>query len=422
MKEELLHHVWKTKRFDLDDLRTVDGEAISIKNFGLHNHNAGPDFLDARVQIDNKLWAGHIEIHINASDWKKHLHHHDEAYNNVILHVVYNNDKPIANENGQQLPTLELKERIPEKYLSDYRRLTQSLNWVPCAQQLPRLDQKKWPFFFERVLVSRLMKKKERIDALLQKTKNDWEEVLYRLLLRYMGLKVNGAAFETLADHLPYALLKKQVESVEEKESILLGQAGILEAKDDYTTHLAALYKHQKNKFSLLPMTGVEWKFSRLRPANFPSVRMAQIATLYHATPKLFNAFIHSDSVTAIEKILDVTASPYWDQHYLPGKESAATRKKKIGQTTKQVLIINAVIPLIFAYGITLQDEALKEKALDLFSALPSEKNNILSRWKEHGVKAQSAAQSQALIELKTDYCDNYNCLNCQIGQQIIFS
>ncbi len=237
-----------------------------------------------------------------------------------------------------------------------------------------------------------------------------------------MGLKVNGAAFETLADNLPYAILKKQAESIEEKESILLGQAGILEAKDDYTTRLAERYRHQKNKFSLTPMTGVEWKFSRLRPANFPSVRMAQLATLYHQTPKLFNAFLHSDSVKAIEKILDVTASPYWDQHYLPGKESSATRKKKIGQTTKQVLIINAIIPLIFAYGITLQDEDLKEKALDLFSALPSEKNNIIRRWKEHGVTAKSAAQSQALIELKTDYCDKYNCLNCQIGQQIIFS
>lgn len=422
MKEELLHHVWKTKRFDLDDLKTVDGEKISIKNFGLHNHNAGPDFLNARVQIGDKLWAGHIEIHINASDWKKHLHQNDEAYNNVILHVVFNDDKPIANEKGQSLPTLELKDRIPEKYLTDYATLTQSLTWVPCAQQLPKLDQSKWPFFLERVLIGRLMKKKERIDGLLQKTKNDWEEVLYRLILRYMGLKVNGSAFETLADQLPYAILKKQAESLEQKESILLGQAGILEPKDEYTTRLSELYRHQKNKFALTPMTGVEWKFSRLRPANFPSVRMAQVATLYHQTPKLFNAFLHSDTIKSIEDLLDVTASPYWDRHYLPGKESSAHRKKKIGKTTKQVLIINAIIPLIFAYAITLQDEKLKEKALDLFSALPSEKNNIISRWKEHRVIADSAAQSQALIELKTDYCDTYNCLNCQIGQQIIFS
>ena len=363
----------------------------------------------------------HIEIHINASDWKKHLHQNDEAYNNVILHVVYKDDKPIVNENGQAIPTLELKNRLPQKFITDYELLTQSLTWVPCAPHLAKLNQDKWPFFLERVLINRLMKKKERIDLLLQKTKNDWEEVLYRLLLRYMGLKVNGAAFESLADHLPYAILKKQTESLEQKESILLGQAGILEPKDAYTTRLAELYRHQKNKHSLIPMTGVEWKFSRLRPANFPSIRMAQLARLYHQTPKLFNAFLHTDTIKEIEEILEVTASNYWDNHYLPGKESSATRKKKLGKTTKQVLIINAIIPLIFAYGVTLKDEDLKAKALDFLSDLPTEKNNIITRWKEHGVKATSAAQSQALIELKTDYCDNYKCLNCQIGQQIVF-
>ena len=246
MKEELLHHVWKTKRFDLIDLKTVAGESITIKNFGIHNHNAGPDFLNARVLIGDKLWAGHIEIHINASDWKKHLHQNDEAYNNVILHVVYKDDKPIVNENGQAIPTLELKNRLPQKFITDYELLTQSLTWVPCAPHLAKLNQDKWPFFLERVLINRLMKKKERIDLLLQKTKNNWEEVLYRLLLRYMGLKVNGAAFESLADHLPYAILKKQTESLEQKESILLGQAGILEPKDAYTTRLAEMYRHQK--------------------------------------------------------------------------------------------------------------------------------------------------------------------------------
>jgi len=421
MREELLHHIWKTKRFDLYDLKTVAGESINVNYFGLHNDDAGPDFLDARIRIGKTLWAGHVEIHIKASDWTKHSHQKDEAYNNVILHVVYKNDQPIQNENGRHIPTLELIDRIPEKYLNDHHRLTQSLAWVPCANHLPQLDQAKWPFFLERVLVSRLMKKKARIDLLLQKTKNDWEEVLYRLLMQYMGLKINGATFETLADHLPYAILKKQGENLEEKESILLGQAGLLEAKDDYTTQLSQNYLHQKNKYGLIPMTGVEWKFSRLRPANFPTIRMAQLAALYHKTPKLFNAFLTATDLKQVEDTLSVQASSYWDSHYLPGKESKSPKPKNLGKTTKKVLIINAIIPLLFAYAVTLKDEPLKEKVIDLLSSVKAESNNIITRWKNHGVAADSATQSQALIELKNAFCDQYKCLNCQIGQQIIF-
>ena len=235
MKEELLHHIWKTKRIDFSDLKTTEGEIIKIQNFGVHNHNAGPDFLEAKATIGTTQWVGHIEIHINASDWIQHKHQKDKAYNNVILHVVYNNDKTIVNENGETIPTLEIKDRIPDNYIGDYTKLVSSLNWIPCANQIKQINKDRIPFFLERLLVNRLLRKEDRIKAQLALTKNNWEEVLYKTLLKYFGLKVNGEAFESLTEVLSHGTLIKLGESVFQKESVLLGQAGLLTAKDDYT-------------------------------------------------------------------------------------------------------------------------------------------------------------------------------------------
>lgn len=421
MKEELLHYVWKTKKLNLDNLTTTNGEPVCIQDFGFHNHNAGPDFMNGRVTIGTTQWAGHIEMHLKTSDWNQHHHQEDPAYNNVILHVVYENDKPIFNKNGQPLPTVVIKDRISVQYIRDYDRLISSLSWIPCANQIENLDQSKWPFFMERVLVNRLVKKEARIKETLTKTKNNWEEVLYKLIMRYFGLKVNGEAFETLSEVIPLATLKKQ-ESLLQKESTLLGQAGMLTAKDTYTQKLAKEYLHQKIKYNLTPMTGVEWKFARLRPANFPSLRIAQLAALYHQTPQLFNKVINAPSLTELQALLDTRPSTYWESHYIPGRPSETIKIKKIGAATKKILIINAFIPLIFAYGQTLQNEAVKNKALDFLSELKPEQNAILKQWKSLGLPIQSAADSQALIELKTAYCDAFQCLNCQIGQQIVFS
>ena len=420
MKEELLHHIWKTKRIDFSDLKTTEGEIIKIQNFGVHNHNAGPDFLEAKATIGTTQWAGHIEIHINASDWMHHKHQKDKAYNNVILHVVYNNDKTIVNENGETIPTLEIKDRIPDNYIGDYTKLISSLNWIPCANQIKQINKDRIPFFLERLLVNRLLRKEDRIKAQLALTKNNWEEVLYKTLLKYFGLKVNGEAFESLTEVLPHGTLIKLGESVFQKESVLLGQAGLLTAKDDYTTQLANEYLHQKNKFRLRSMTGVEWKFARLRPANFPTLRLAQIAALYHQTPKLFAAVIQAKNVSELNNLLEIKTSPYWNTHYIPGKPSTE-KKKKIGETTKKIILINAFIPLIFAYGQILQKEELKSKAVDLMFMINAESNSIIKRWKELGMKADSAGQSQALLELKNEYCDGLRCLECQIGQQLVF-
>lgn len=420
MKEELLHQVWKTKRFDNQNLKTVAGESLVIHHFGIHNSNAGPDFLDARITIGTTLWAGHVEIHLKSSDWNRHGHQSDPNYGNVILHVVFEDDKPILTSKSQPIPTLVLEDRIAVDYINNYQALIGGLTWVPCANQLKQLDYPGLPFFLERVLVDRLEKKTERITELLDKTKYNWEVVLFQLILRYMGLKVNAAGFETLAEGLSYDVFKKQ-ETQELKESMLLGQAGLLKSGDPYIEKLLQLHKHQKNKYKLTSMAGIEWKFSRLRPANFPTIRLAQIAALYDKTAKLFNSIVTAKDVKSLEDLLQVSASEYWDTHYLPGKLSSVSKVKKIGKTTQYVLIINAFIPMIFAYGRAVDDVKIRDKAIDLLGEVKAESNAIVKGWRELGIKAKSAAHSQALIELKTTYCNAFQCLNCQIGQQIIF-
>lgn len=420
MKEDLLHHVWKTKNFDFDELLTTDNEKIQIHQFGTHNFNSGPDFLDARITIGDTLWAGHVEIHINSSDWNAHKHQNDNAYNNVILHVVYADDKPILNSNGQSIPTLVLKPRIKERYLNDYDKLTSSLTWVPCANHLEKINKDKIPFFLERLVVQRLSRKRNEIDTLLDLTKNNWEEVLYRLILKYLGLKVNGVAFDKLATIVPHSLLVKQ-ESILQKESLLFGQAGFINNQDEYFKNLSKEFQHQKAKYQLTPLTGVEWHFSRLRPANFPTIRIAQIAALVHKTPQLFNELINDLNIDKLKDIFDIEIDGYWNTHYIPGKESAK-RKKSIGNSTREILIINAIVPLVFSYSVKTDNEQLKNKALDLLNKIKPEKNKIIRAWNKLGLNADSASQSQALIELKNNNCDTYNCLNCQIGQQIIFA
>jgi len=409
-----------TKKFDLSSLTTTEGEALTISNFGIHNHDAGPDFLNAKVKIGSTAWSGHVEIHIKASDWNNHKHQIDAAYNNVILHVVHTADKPITNKNGQTIPTLELKDRFPSSYIEDHDKLCGSLSWIPCATQIQTTDKSRLPFFLERLLTDRLIRKQQYVEVLLEQTKNDWEEVLYRMLMRYFGLKVNGEAFERLAEVAPLALLKKQGESLFQKESFLFGQAGMLNDQDEAFRNLGKEYKHQCAKYDLKSMTGVEWKFSKLRPPNFPSIRIAQIAALYHATPQLFNAIISKPTKENINELLDITASDYWDTHFIPGKESE-TKKKKLGQTSKDVLTINVVAPLLFTYASNLGNEALKEQAIKLLSEVKAENNKIIKKWKEMGIKPDSASQSQALLELKTMHCAKHNCLNCQLGQQILF-
>ena len=423
MKEDLIHLVWKLKKLDFNNLTTTDGESIEIKKFGFHNQNAGPDFLNGEIIIGNTLWVGHIEMHINSSDWNKHKHQNDRAYNNVILHVVYNNDDvKVTNQSGQRIPTLVLKGRVSQKTIANYEKLSENLDWVPCANSIHKVDDIRKSIFLEKVLIERLQDKCARINNILDHTQNDWEGSLYRLLLKYFGLKINGSAFEQLSHVTPYNYVRKLSDKSIALEALLLGQAGLLsDKKDDYIDNLYTEYNHYKNKYSLIPMTGVEWRFSRLRPANFPPVRIAQIAQLYHRSPQLFNDILNLKTVKDIYALLDVTASEYWDTHYLPGKPSES-KPKKIGQLTKELIIINVIVPLLFSYGQRIDNNLYKDKAILLLENVKAENNSIIREWKTLGMNAKSGYDSQALLQLKNEYCNNFNCLNCHIGQTILFS
>lgn len=419
MREAILHHIWKTGRFDHQNLKTTTGIPVSIINKGFHNHDAGPDFMNAKIKIDSTLWAGHVEMHIKASDWIKHKHQNDKAYNNVILHVVMDADKDIQNQQGQSIPTLALRTHIEESHLEKHDQLLSSLSWIPCERLFDTEAKTKLPLFKESLLIKRLYRKYSDIRSLLDQTSQNWEEVLYRMVLRYMGMKVNGEAFIMLSEKMPLKLILK-CESVFEKESILFGQAGLLNGRDEYFQKLSKEYIHLKSKYGLTPMTGVEWKFARLRPANFPTIRISQIASLYQAHPSLFNDTIHAEDIKEIRARLDLFASQYWDTHYLPEKVSTF-RQKKIGKAMQDSLLINVFIPLIYAYGEFTQNELFRERAVSFLELVKAENNSIIRRWKELEIKSKSAADSQALIELKTNLCDAHKCLDCQIGQHIIF-
>lgn len=422
MKEDLLHLVWKLKKINFTELATTSGESITIKKFGFHNNNAGPDFLNAEVIIGDTTWFGHIEMHVNASEWKLHKHDKDLAYNNVILHVVYNNDKLIVNQKKQSIPTLVLKDRIEEQTIENYESLKGNQDWIPCAKSFHKTDKTKNNIFLGRVLTERLTEKCTRIQEILKHNNNDWEETLYRLLLKYFGLKVNNTAFEQLAHVTPYKVIKKLSDKAVNLEALLLGQAGLIgDNNDEYINQLKKEYKHFYHKYDLIPMTGVEWKFSKLRPPNFPSIRIAQIAQLYHQSPQLFSQLLNAQSKDKLYKLLNVTASEYWNTHYIPNKQSES-RLKKIGKTTKDLIIINVVSPVIFAYGMKLKDQRYKNRAINILEQIGAENNTIIRNWKDLGINVRSACDTQALIQLKNVYCNQFKCLHCQIGQSILFS
>lgn len=421
MKEDFLHSIWKLKHFDLNNLKTSRGQRLKIINFGFHNKNAGPDFLNGLIKLDNTIWAGHIELHVNASEWSQHKHHLDPAYNNVVLHVVYNMNKEAYTLNNVMLPVLELKNRIHENILNKYDNILSQKTWIPCARFIKKINPIKVNLAVERMLIDRLSSKVKSIDTQLNNLGFDWEYLLFTLLLRYFGPKVNAEAFTMLARIIPYKLINTYSYDHFKLEALLLGGAGLLsDVKDVYSTELKNEFLFLKKKHNLNNMTGVEWRFARMRPFGFPTVRMAQIADLFNTQKKLFSKILKSESIKSLKQLLECRASKYWDTHYILGKESR-NKPKNLGSKSKDNLIINAIIPLLFAYGKIKQEHKYCEHALKLYYQLPSEKNVIIKNWINLGVSIDSAAQSQALIQLKSQYCDKFRCANCAIGKELLF-
>ncbi len=421
MRESFLHFLWRWRRFDAQNLTPTDGQALEIQHPGEWNDHAGPDFFNARLRIGDTTWAGNVEMHLRASEWLAHRHSDDAAYDNVVLHVVFEDDQPIARASGERIPCLELKGRIPAKILENYQRLEHERAWIPCQsffKNIPDIVRLNW---LDRLLVERLEQKTAAVAEMLAATENHWEEAFYRLLARNFGLKVNAEPFEALARSLPLLTLAKHKNDLKQVEALLFGQAGFLEEtfKDEWPKALAQEYKFLKHKYDLAPMAASQWKFLRLRPANFPTVRLAQFAALVHQSAHLFSKILEAKNLRELENLFDVQPGDYWLTHFQFDKPSVK-RPKHLGRDFVHLLIINAIAPFLFHYGKTREQEEFQKRALRLLEELPPEANAIVDGWADLGVSAKNAYQTQALIHLKTRYCDAKRCLECAIGNAIL--
>jgi hypothetical protein len=415
MKEEFLYYLWENRLID-KSLQTIEGEAIEVVSTGYRNTNSGPDFLEAKIRIGDKLWAGHVEIHVKASDWNRHRHENDKAYRNVILHVVYENDAKATN-----LPTLELKGHFDETLFTNYQRFISSKAWIPCGNsiaQVPPFTRLSW---LDRMAVERLESKSETVNKILNANQFDWEDALYQLLMRYIGLKVNNEAFETLAKLLPFKTLLKHADNLLQVEAMLFGCAGLIEGEftEEYPQLLQREFAVMKAKFNLLTLPAERMKYMRMRPGSFPTIRLAQMAQLIHKNGPLFAKIREAATVDEVKALFDVAASEYWDTHWRFDTLSEY-KPKHLGKDTADVLIINAVVPLLFCYGKLHKDETFCDTALQFLEATAAENNTVVRHFAQCGITAQNAMQTQALLHLYNSYCKTKRCLECRIGHVLM--
>lgn len=423
MSEAFIHYLWQFQYFDKHELKTTAGESIQIFNPGFRNSDAGPDFNNARIKIADVEWVGSAEIHVQASGWMEHKHDRDPAYENVVLHVVWKNDKLIHRNDGSLLPTLELSGRVDDKFFLDYQRLVNSPESIPCAQYLPRVKEITKLSMMERVLMSQLESKSGAIVHVLNKNQHDWVETCYQFLARSFGFKVNADPFQQLAQLLPYKVLRKHSDKLLHLEALLFGQAGFLEdeLEDGYHILLKREYNilRQKYKLSDRRLNKTQWKFLRLRPANFPTLRLAEFAALIFNQSALFSKILEAQSYAELAAVFSVHQSTYWINHYSFLKDSK-DRVNPIGDASISTIIINTVVPLLVAYGKSKDDQRYIDRAVSILQQAPGEINNVTNQWKSLGLKSKTAFDSQALLELLNNYCTKRRCLDCNIGVSLI--
>jgi len=421
IKEDLLHYVWKTKQIDLSGLQTTEGLEVMILDFGVHNHDSGPDFFNGKVIIGDTQWAGNIEMHVFSSDWEKHSHDSDPAYDSVILHVVYEEDKPAYTTREAKIPCIELKSRISKSLKLNYAKLLQNNQPISCSQSIGKVDNITIGIWKDRLVAERLETKANRLKNLLDETGYDWDETMYRTTAKYMGSKVNVSAFESLAKNITLNTIMKNKGNQLAIEALLFGTAGMLEAnyKDQYFTHLKKEFSFLKSKYKISSIPPVMWKFSRMRPANFPTVRIAQFAEILRIKPRLFSEIVEVKNNEDLRKLFQVSASKYWDNHYRFDKESV-NRKKRLTPGFIDLLLINVVAPMVYLYGLEKSNSKYTEQAIEVLTNIKAEKNTIISKWNDLGTISKSAMDSQALLHLFSMYCTNKRCLSCSIGNKIV--
>ncbi|GGI57045.1 DUF2851 family protein [Winogradskyella haliclonae] len=420
MQEDFLHFIWKYKKFDVSNLWSTKGESISVVNLGQHNHNSGPDFFNAQININGQLWAGNVEIHVKSSDWYVHNHEKDKTYDNVILHVVWEHDSDIFRKDNSEITTLELKDIIDSMLLNSYNKLLQSKSWINCETDFSNTNEFLINNWLERLYVERLERKSKDIETLLFASNNDWEAVLFKMLVKNFGLKVNGESFLSLANSFNFPVIRKIRPELSDLEALFFGQAGLLDndVQDVYFQDLYERYQFLKQKFQLNNQGIMPLQFFRLRPPNFPTLRLSQLAVLYHREPSLFSDIIKVNTKEEFYKLFKVEASEFWNTHYTFAKISKST-KKKLSKSFIDLLIINTILPLKFSYA-KARGKAIEDSIFALVKSLDLESNSITEKFLSIKPLDKSGLTSQALIQLKTEYCNKNKCLQCAIGSYLI--
>lgn len=420
--EHLLHYLWKHKIFPLQELRTTDGQRVEVIDTGLPNADAGPDFFNAKLKLDGMLWVGNVEIHDQASQWMKHGHQTDEAYDNVILHVVSQADCTVCRRDGSPIPQLVLT--CPDDVARRYDELRRADVYPPCytiLSSLPRLTVHSW---LSALQVERFERKARDIRARLDACQNHWEDVFFITLARNYGFGLNSDAFEAWAKRLPFRAVDKHRDDLFQVEAFFFGQAGLLDEEpadaDDYYLRLQKEFRYLQRKFELPPSLPVgQWRFLRLRPGNFPHVRLAQLASLYHTHRSLFSQVMEAETPEAAKKFLSTATSAYWEQHFT-FRRTSPKKEKRVGGNALNLMLINTVIPFLYAYGLHKADDVLCDRATRFLESLRAENNYITRMWEGAGLPVSTAADSQALIQLQKEYCDRKDCLRCRFGYEFL--
>lgn len=421
MKESLLHYLWQYQLFYRPKLRTTKGEFIEVKAIGEHNTNSGPDFLNVQLKIGRQLWAGNLEIHVKSSDWFQHHHEKDSGYDNVILHVVWEHDIDVFNSMNQEIAVLELKNYVSKQLLSSYKQLfSKSKQWINCEKGINRVDEFVWEHWLERLYFERLEEKSKFVKSCLEQTNFDWEAVLFQLLTRNFGLRINASVFFEMAKQLDFSIVRKESRSVTHLESLFFGQFGLLQNSEENRYHqkLKLEYNYQCIKYNLSSSSFGQVQFFRLRPMNFPTIRISQLANLYAGSQQLFSKAMELTGLSEAYDLFSVSTSSFWETHYTFAKESPK-RKKKLSSAFIDLLMINTIIPLKFVYLEHLGTPN-NTKILDLISQLKPEKNSVISKFESLTKKPENAMHSQALLYLKKEYCNQQKCLNCGVGNYLL--
>lgn len=420
LTEDFLQYIWRTQKFDHENMHCTTGHSLDVLKAGLLNRDQGPDFTDARLRIGGQLWAGKVEIHIRSSDWRKHGHQDNPDYMNVILHVVYEDDEPVTDPYGEKIPTLELKGRIAEDILEKYRHLSSyDYEMIPCEKLIHTVSRLNITSWKERMAAERLEERQEQIEQIFQFSDKSYQETLFKMLCRAFGFSKNSTAFEWMANTLRFKIVAKHLRNKMQLESLLYGQAGMLtpDLKDEYPQQLLEEYTFLAEKYRLEPIDATVWNYARMRPQNFPTVRISQLADLLY---RYGETLMYSLDWISLTEELQVEASPYWNTHYRFDKETSQDKVKKLGSNSKDLIFINVLVPFLFFTGYKKNDQKIKDKALAILENLPAEKNRVIRIWDKLDVRTEHALDSQALLYLYKEYCMNRKCAQCRIGQAIL--